>query len=121
MNDRETYAIIGACMDVHRELNCGFKEHVYQKALALEFSERMIPFQQEVKLQVYYKGLPLEGAMFRADFLCYDSVIVELKALPNIIPDHVAQILNYMHIGKISRGLLVNFGSKNLQVKRFVI
>ena len=117
--DSQTYAILGACFEVHKQLGGGFNEAVYQQALALEFQTRNIPFQKEVKIDVYYKDVKLD-AFYRADFICYDSVIVELKAIPLILSEHEAQVLNYMSACHISRGLLVNFGSRRLQHKRFI-
>ena len=117
--DQQTYAIIGAAMEVHRQLGPGFLETVYQHALAIEFSARTIPFVQEVELTVYYKGEQL-ACSYRADFVCYDEVIVELKALKAITGVEEAQLLNYLKATGLGRGLLLNFGSPRLESKRFV-
>ncbi len=81
--DKRTYAIIGAAMEIHKTLGCGFLEAVYQEALAIEFKNRNIPFEQEVELPIRYKGQKLASS-YRADFICYESIIVELKAILTI-------------------------------------
>jgi len=117
--DRQTHAIIGAAMEVHRQLGPGFLEAVYQQALAIEFSARTVPFLSEAELPVYYKGQRL-ACSYRADFVCYDEVIVELKALKAITGVEEAQVLNYLKATGLGRGLLLNFGSPRLEFKRFV-
>ncbi len=117
--DQQTYAIIGAAMEAHRELGPGFLEAVYQQALAVELSARAIQFAREVELPVYYKGERL-ACSYRADFVCYDDVIVELKALKAITGVEEAQILNYLKATGLGRGLLLNFGCPRLEYKRFV-
>jgi GxxExxY protein len=117
--DQQTYAIIGAAMEVHRQLGSGFLEPVYQQALAIEFSARTIPFVREAELPVYYKGEQLTCS-YRADFVCYDEVIVELKALKAITGLEEAQLLNYLKATGLERGLLLNFGSRRLEFKRLV-
>jgi len=117
--DRQTHAIIGAAMKVRRRLGPGFLEAVYQQALAIEFSDRTIPFVSEAELPVYYKGQCL-ACSYRADFVCYDEVIVELKALKAITGVEEAQVLNYLKATGLGRGLLLNFGNPRLEFKRFV-
>jgi GxxExxY protein len=117
--DQQTHAIIGAAMEVHRQLGPGFLEQVYQEALALELAERGIPFAPQFELYVYYKGRKLE-AFYKADFVCFESVIVELKALKAITGVEEAQLLNYLKATRLERGLLVNFGRPSLEFKRFV-
>ena len=118
--DPNTYAIIGAAMDVHRGLGCGFVETVYQEALALELTERQIPYEREIGLPVFYKG-KLLNTRYKADFVCFGSVIVELKAVDRITGVHEAQIINYLKASGLGVGLILNFGHKSLQYHRFVL
>lgn len=90
-----TKEIIGAFYEVHNQLGCGFLEAVYQEALAIEFSLRNITFQQEKRLNVSYKGFELEK-YYQADFICFDKIIIELKALSALDSGHEAQMLNYL-------------------------
>lgn len=117
--DPQTHALIGAAMEVHRELGPGFLEAVYQEALAMEFAERAIPYQRERDLPVFFKGRRLTCA-YRADFICYESIIVELKALQALTGWEEAQIINYLKATRLERGLLLNFGRPSLGFKRFV-
>ena len=117
--DTETYAIIGAAMEVHRLLGCGFTEPVYQEALGLELQRRGAPFRREVPLEIQYKGQRL-GTAYRADFICFDRVIVELKALPRLGPIEDAQLMNYLKATDLPVGLLLNFGTRSLESKRLV-
>jgi GxxExxY protein len=93
--DPRTYAIIGAAMEVYCELGCGFLEAVYHEALWLEFKHRQIPCRHEVELPIFYKRTPLR-TFYRADFICYDAVLVEIKALDVLTGSAEAQILNYL-------------------------
>jgi len=117
--DPRTYAIIGAAMEVHKQLGCGFLEPVYQEALEIELAERSIPFQPQVKLLIEYKGRVLQST-YRADVICYDEVIVELKALPALTTTEEAQVINYLKASRHQIGLLLNFGCRSLQFKRFI-
>jgi GxxExxY protein len=117
--DDQTYQIIGAALEVHKELGCGFLESVYQEALELELSDRKIPFCAQAEKPVFYKGRKLR-ATYRADVLCYDSVILELKALGKVGDVEMAQVLNYLKASRQQRGLLINFGTRSLQHQRFV-
>ena len=118
--DPETFAIIGAAMEVHRELGRGFLELVYQTALALEFQERGIPFNAEVALPIRYKNKLLSCA-YRADFVCFESVIVETKAIAALTSADEAQLINELKATGLQRGLLLNFGATSLEHKRLVL
>lgn len=119
IKDSRTFAIIGAAMEVHRQLGPGFLEPVYQEALTVELRLRGIPFQREVVLPIQYKGQRLECS-YRADFVCYGSVLLELKALDKLGPIEESQIINYLKITGMEVGLLLNFGTSRLEYRRFV-
>lgn len=118
--EEETYQIIGSAMEVHRVLGCGFQEAVYQDALEIEFEEQGIPNTREALLVPSYKGRPLKRTYF-VDFVCFDEIIVELKALSSITQDHYAQVLNYLKASGLRLGLLINFGAKSLEYKRIIL
>lgn len=117
--DPQTHAIIGAAMEVHSQLGHGFLEAVYQEALSAEFTRRGLKFRREVDLPVMYKGERLRCG-YRADFVCFERVIVELKALAAIGPVEQAQTLNYLKATGLDRALLINFGAPRLEFKRLV-
>ncbi len=119
-SDPRTYGIIGAAIEVHKHLGCGFLEAIYQEALAIEFAKRNVPFKREVRLPVYYKGQLLATA-YCADFICFDSVITELKALAHMSGTEEAQLINYLKATGYEVGLLLNFGGRSLQHRRFVL
>ncbi|MBE0637940.1 MAG: GxxExxY protein [Bacteroidales bacterium] len=116
----ECYQIIGSCMEVHKSLGPGFLEAVYQEALTNEFEEAGIPFVKEKILDVWYKGKMLQKK-YVADFLCFNEVIVELKAMDGLNPEHIAQVLNYLKACNKKIGLLINFGNRSLQYKRVIL
>ena len=120
MFEQETCQIIGAAMKVHNELGPGFSEKVYQEALAIEFTERDIPFQREIELHATYKGIVLEGT-FIPDFICYDKIVVELKAVKELDDVHRSQAINYAKIAGFNLSLLINFGEASLVKERFPI
>ena len=125
MNDKEksdpkTYAIIGAAMEVHRVLGCGFSEPVYQEAMAIELGLRGIASQPQVRLPVFYKGRQLESC-YRPDFVCFGEVIVESKALSCLSGTEEAQVINYLKVSKKTIGLLINFGLPSLEFRRFIL
>lgn len=117
--DPETYAIIGAAMTVHRELGHGFLKSVYQAAFQVELDHNQIPFVKEAEIPIHYRGSPLEVS-YRADFICNDSVIVELKALSEINGTEEAQVINHLKATGYERALLINFGRPSLQYKRLI-
>lgn len=117
--DPETYQIIGAAMEVHSILGTGFLEAVYQEALAAEFAERQIPALRECPLDIAYKDRLLK-CQYRADFVCFNRVIVEVKAIQHLTAHHDAQALNYMKATEFDRALLLNFGQTRLQHRRLV-
>jgi GxxExxY protein len=115
----ESYKIIGACMEVHRELGFGFKEIIYKDALAIEFKFREIPFRREQSYKVEYKGKVLLRR-YPADFVVYDSIILEVKAMPMIINNFVLQTRNYLKASGLKLGIIANFGEKSFAYKRVV-
>ncbi len=119
MTDQRTYQIIGAAIEVHKELGSGFLEAVYQEALEKEFTYQEIPYKSQPLVRIQYKGKPLKKK-YEPDFICYDEVIVEIKAMDKLSGVEHAQIINYLKASKIGIGLLINFGSKSLERKRFV-
>jgi len=119
-SDAQTFAIIGAAMEIHRELGHGFLEAVYQEAFAMELASRQIPFQREVPLQVRYKNQTL-ACGYKADFICFGEILVELKAIERLGDVEKAQVINYLNATKFSRALLLNFGSPKLEYQRIVL
>lgn len=117
--DPRTFAIIGAAYEVHRVLGAGFLEVIYQDALAIEFIERSIPFEAEVPCQICYKGRPLRGE-YRIDLLCFNEIVVEIKARSMTGPADHAQVISYLASSQRRCGLLLNFGAAKLEHKRFI-
>ena len=115
----ESYKIVGVCMEVHRELGMGFKEAVYKDALELEFKAAEIPFTREKSYTLRYKGKILPRKYF-ADFVVFNSIILEVKATPVIINPFVYQTINYLKASGIKLGIIANFGNKSLGYKRVV-
>ena len=117
----EVYAIVGAAIEVHRELGPGFLEAVYQEALEIELSERDIPFVAQQPLTIHYKQHQLRQR-YIPDLVCYGKIVVDLKALKKLSNREKSQILNYLKATGLRVGLLVNFGSqRKLEWKRFVM
>ncbi|TSA53758.1 MAG: GxxExxY protein [Planctomycetaceae bacterium] len=119
MRDERTYKIIGAALEVHKVLGCGFLEAVYQEALGREFKTQDVPYKSQPVVQIDYKGSPLDKT-YQPDFVCFDDIIVEIKALSSLSGTEEAQIINYLKASGYQIGLLINFGSRSLEHKRFV-
>jgi GxxExxY protein len=117
--DAQTYAIIGAALEVHNCLGGGFLENVYQEAMTVELGLAGLPFERELALPIVYKGLVL-NCSYRADFVCFSEVIVEIKALDRLTSVETAQVINYLKATGLNRALLINFGGPQLEHRRFV-
>jgi GxxExxY protein len=106
---KESYAIVGACFEVYNEKGCGFLEPVYHECLTIEFDYQRIPAISKPSLTLSYRGRTLFQT-YQPDFVCFEKIIVELKALPHLLDEHRAQLFNYLHAAGFEFGLLVNFG-----------
>ena len=115
----ETYQIIGTCLEVYNKLGPGFLEDVYQEALEIIFKERGICYLREQNIKIQFKSHFLEKT-YRADFICFEHIIIELKALSTLTGEYEAQLINYLKAIPYKIGLLVNFGSNSLQHKRLI-
>ncbi|OXB22722.1 NADH:ubiquinone oxidoreductase [Flavobacterium tructae] len=118
--EKETYKIIGICMEVHRNLGPGLLEIIYKDALELEFKEQNISFEREKEYSIEYKGKILPHR-FYADFIINQDIVLEVKAIKEFSNEHIAQIINYIKLSNSEVGLLVNFQTKSLQYKRYII
>ncbi len=116
---KECSEIIASAFAVHNELGKGFLEAVYQEALAIEFSEKNIPFLKEEKINVFYKNQKLTK-YYIADFVCYNEILIEIKALDAISSDNISQMLNYIKATGFDLGLIINFGASKVQIKRII-
>ncbi|MEN0056785.1 MAG: GxxExxY protein [Mucilaginibacter sp.] len=115
----ESYKIIGACFEVHKILGHGFKEAVYKDALELEFSRLNIPFLREKAFSITYKETKLKH-FFIADFIAYDSIILEIKIGSYIGEPYIKQTLNYLKTSGLKLGIVINFGAPSLNYQRVV-
>jgi GxxExxY protein len=115
----ESFKIIGACMKVHRSLGVGFLEAVYEEALEKEFHIQNIPFKRQVKLLLYYDN-QLMKKQYRADFVCYESIVIEIKAVSQIPVIFYSQLTNYLKCTKMELSMLINFGMPSLFYKRII-
>lgn len=117
----EAYAILGACFEVYREMGCGFLEPVYQECLARELRAREIPHVSQPRMALRYKGLLLEQR-YQPDFICFEAIIVEIKAVRRLLDEHRAQVQNYLRASQLKLGLLVNFSHyPRLQYERILL
>ena len=116
----ETHHLIGFCMEIHLELGKGHDEVIYKDALVVELSPRNIPFVRENRYEVNYKGVILPNS-YRADFVVWNKILFEAKAVEQLIDAHVKQVLNYLAASKLRLGLLVNFGADSLEWKRVIL
>ena len=119
--EAESYKIMGACFEVHNMMGRGFLEAVYQECLELEFAERQIPFVSQHKLPIIYKGRTLHQ-FYKADFVCYDKIIIEVKAVSRLTDEHRAQAIHYLRATGMRLGILVNFcAALELESERLVL
>lgn len=105
----EAYKIMGACFEVYKEMGCGFTENIYQECLEIELGLQNIPFTAQKELQLIYKDRVLNHK-FKPDFICYDKIVVEIKALSKLTNEHHSQVINYLNATHYKLGLLINFG-----------
>lgn len=117
--EKEVYNIVGAAMEVHTELGPGFLEAVYHEALCIILDEKQIPFEQEKDIQICFKNQHLTKK-YRADILCYNEIIVEIKAHSEITKYDIAQVINYLKATNCKLGVLINFGAHSLQYRRII-
>ncbi len=119
--EKESYAVRGAIFEVYGEMGSGFLEPVYQECLEREFKIQAIPYLDQRELRLFYKNEPLEQ-IYKPDFICFDKIIVELKSVRELAPEHKAQLVNYLKATGLRLGLLVNFGSyPNVEIERMVL
>ncbi len=119
--EKETFAIRGAVFEVYREMGCGFLEAVYQECLEKELKAQGVPFVSQPELKLSYKGECLLQ-IYKPDLICYGQIILELKSVKEVAPEHKAQVINYLKATKFKLGLLINFGSHSqTQIERFVL
>jgi len=117
----ETYKILGACFEVYKQKGCGFLEPVYQECLEIELTFQKIPYETQKELFLEYRGQRLKST-YKPDFICFGKIILEIKAVSNLVDDHRAQLLNYLHATGFKVGLLVNFGHfPKIEHERFII
>lgn len=115
----ESYKIVGICMEVHRELGCGFKEIIYKDALELEFANHQISYEREKLFKIEYKGMMLKHK-YAADFIVFDQIVLEVKATSFLVDNFVIQTINYLKASGLQLGIIANFGQKSLTYKRVI-
>ncbi len=117
----ESYAIMGACFNVYKNMGCGFLEAVYQQCMKIEFDYLKIPYVSQAEFELSYRDIILPQK-YKVDFICYKKIILEIKAVNCIIDEYRAQIQNYLNAGKFELGILINFGHfPKLEYERFVL
>jgi len=117
----ESYALMGACFNVYNEKGSGFLEPVYQECLEIELEYQGIPFEAQKEITLHYRGRELKQR-YKPDLICHDKIIIEAKAVAQLLPEHRAQVLNYLHATGLKLGLLVNFGHHpRLQYERIIL
>lgn len=116
---QEVFRLIGHCIEIHQQLSSGHDEVIYKDALVVELSQAAVPFSREKKYELLYKGTLLPH-YYNADFVVWDKILVEAKAVSKLSPAHTKQVLNYLAISGLRLGLLVNFGAASLEWKRIV-
>lgn len=116
----ETYKMIGCCMEVHKELGKGSQEIVYKDALEIEFQINSIPYTREKQFEIFYKNFKLPRN-YNADFVVYEKIILEVKAIESLTSGNIKQTLNYLATSKLKLGLIVNFGEDSLKYKRVIL
>jgi GxxExxY protein len=117
----ESYAIIGACFNVYKDKGCGFLEPVYQECTEIELEFQKNPFAAQKRMKLTYRGRELKKT-FKPDFICYEKIIVELKAVSHLIDEHRAQVINYLNATGMQLSLLVNFGHyPKLEYERIIL
>ncbi|WP_456424008.1 GxxExxY protein [Lutibacter sp.] len=117
--EKESYAIIGTCIKIHKKIGTGFKEAVYTEILQKELEKRNIPFEKDKKLQLYYDGVALSKHC-TADFVCYNKIIIQVKSVNSIKEEAIHQTVNYLKATNFKLGLLINFGESSLKWKRLI-
>ena len=120
IDEELTYKIIGCCIEVHKSLGKGFNEIVYKDALQYAFNKNKISFEREKEFQIGYKEITLPHKYF-ADFIVFDKIILEIKAIETITNSHIKQTLNYLAASKLKVGLIINFGEDSLKYKRVIL
>lgn len=115
----ESYRIIGVCMEIHRAMGRGFLESVYSEILEVEFTKEKIPFEREKRLDLYYNNIKL-NKYFKADFICFDEIILEIKAVSYLTDVFSKQLQNYLKATNKTLGILINFGEASLVYKRII-
>lgn len=116
----ETYKIIGCCIEVHKGLGKGFNEIIYKDALEIEFKISSIPYEREKQYKIDYKGITLPH-FYNADFVIYEKIILEVKAIESLNKGNIKQSLNYLAASKLRLSLLVNFGEDSLKYQRVIL